>query len=312
MSFRQVLANAAIDKDTVLTLGVFDGVHLGHCHLLKRLVQLASPPLIPLVLTFSNHPITVLRPGTSVGYLTTLEKKTELLKAQGVEAVVSLEFTEELSQVSAQDFTAILFEVLGMRGLVVGPDTALGRNREGDLDFLKRRGDELGFWVETAEPFALDGLTVKSRLIRSSISQGDVAASARMLGRKYSLTGEVVSGDRRGQELGFPTANLEVDGRSVLPGDAIYATWAVIEGVRYPSATSIGIRPTFNLTERLVEVHLIDFDQDIYGKHLCVEFVSKLRDQEKFSDVDQLIKKINQDVADSRTILEQDRGSDVA
>jgi len=312
MSFRQVLANAAPNKETVLTLGVFDGVHLGHCHLLKRLVQLASPPLIPLVLTFSNHPITVLRPGTSVGYLTTLEKKLELLKAQGVEAVVSLEFTEELSQVSAHDFTSILFDSLGMRGLVVGPDTALGRNREGNLDFLKKRGDELGFWVETAEPFALDGLTVKSRLIRSSIAQGDVAASARMLGRKYSLTGEVVTGDRRGQELGFPTANLKLDGRSVLPGDAIYATWAVIEGVRYPSATSIGIRPTFDLTERLVEVHLIDFNQDIYGKQVCVEFVSKLRDQEKFSGVDQLIKKINQDVADSRTILEEDRGSHVA
>jgi len=312
MSFRQMLADAAPDKETVLTLGVFDGVHLGHCHLLKRLIQLATPPLIPLVLTFSNHPITVLRPGTSVGYLTTPEKKIELLKSQGVEAVVSLEFTEELSQVSAQDFTSILFDCLGMRGLVLGPDTALGRNREGNLDFLEKRGDELGFWVETAEPFALDGLTVKSRLIRSSISQGDVAASARMLGRKYSLSGEVVIGDRRGRDLGFPTANLKLDDRSILPGDGIYATWAVVEGVRYPSATSIGIRPTFNLTVRLLEVHLIDFDQDIYGKQVCVEFVSKLRDQEKFSSVDLLVKKINQDVADSRTLLEQDRGSHVA
>ena len=312
MSFRQMLADAAPDKETVLTLGVFDGVHLGHCHLLKRLIQLATPPLIPLVLTFSNHPITVLRPGTSVGYLTTPEKKIELLKSQGVETVVSLEFTEELSQVSAQDFTSILFDCLGMRGLVLGPDTALGRNREGNLDFLKKRGDELGFWVETAEPFALDGLTVKSRLIRSSISQGDVAASARMLGRKYSLSGEVVIGDRRGRDLGFPTAYLKLVDRSVLPGDGIYATWAVVEGVRYPSATSIGVRPTFNLTVRLLEVHLIDFDQDSYGKQVCVEFVSKLRDQEKFSSVDQLVKKINQDVADSRTLLEQDRGSHVA
>ena len=287
MSFRQILANAAPNKETALTLGVFDGVHLGHCHLLKRLVQLASPPLMPLVLTFSNHPITVLRPGTSIGYLSTLEQKTELIKAQGVAVVVSLEFTMELSQISAHEFTSILFDSLG-------------------------RGEELGFWVETAEPFALDGAAVKSRVIRSSISQGHMATSAKMLGRKYSLTGEVIMGDRRGRELGFPTANLKLDSRSLLPGDGIYAAWAVIDGVRYPTATSIGVRPTFNLEERLLEVHLIDFNQDIYGKQLCVEFVSKLRDQEKFSGIDQLIEKINQDVANSRTILEQDKGTQVA
>lgn len=312
MSFRQMLADAAPNKETALTLGVFDGVHLGHCHLLKRLVQLASPPLIPLVLTFSNHPISVLRPGTFVGHLTTTEKKTELLKAQGVEAIVSLEFTKELSQISAQEFISILFDSLGMRGLVVGPDTALGRNREGDLDFLKKCGDEMGYWLEVAEPFAMDGTAVKSRVIRSNISQGDMAASAKMLGRKYSLTGEVIAGDRRGRELGFPTANLMLDERYLLPGDGIYATWALVDGVRFPSATSIGIRPTFNLSERLVEVHLIDFDQEIYGKQLCVEFVSKLRDQEKFSGIDELVEKINQDVADSRRILVEDKGGHVA
>ena len=309
MSFRQMLANAAPDRETALTLGVFDGVHLGHCHLLKLLVQLTKPPLIPLVLTFSNHPVTVLRPGTFVGNITTPEQKVGLLKAQGIEAVVSLEFTEELSQISAHDFVSILFDSLGMRGLVVGPDTALGRNREGDLDFLKKCGDEMGFWLESAEPFSLDGSPVKSRLIRSSISQGDVAGSAKMLGRKYSVTSEVITGDQRGREMGFPTANLKMDYQTLLPNDGIYATWAVIDGVRYPSATSIGIRPTFNLTERLVEAHLIDFNQDIYGKQLGVEFVSKLRDQEKFSGMDELIEKMNQDVADSRAILEDDRGN---
>ncbi|PKB66766.1 MAG: riboflavin biosynthesis protein RibF [SAR202 cluster bacterium Io17-Chloro-G4] len=312
MSFRQMLADAAPNKETALTLGVFDGVHLGHCHLLDRLVRLATPPLIPLVLTFSNHPITVLRPGTTVGHLSTHHQKVELLKAQGVQAVVSLEFTKDLSQISAHDFTSILFDSLGMRGLVVGPDTALGRNREGDLDFLKKCGDEMGFWVEVAEPFVMDGAPVKSRLIRSSISEGDMTASAKMLGRKYSLTGEVIAGDKRGRELGFPTANLKLDESMLMPGDGIYSAWAVVDGVRYPTATSIGIRPTFDLTERLLEVHLIDFNQDIYGKQLCVEFVSKLRDQEKFSGIEELIEKINQDVADARIILEQDRGSQVA
>ena len=301
-----MLANAAPDRETALTLGVFDGVHLGHCHLLKHLVQLTKPPLIPLVLTFSNHPVTVLRPGTFVGNITTPEQKEGLLKAQGIEAVVSLEFTEELSQISAHDFVSILFDSLGMRGLVVGPDTALGRNREGDLDFLKKCGDEMGFWLESAEPFSLDGSPVKSRLIRSSISQGDVAGSAKMLGRKYSVTSEVITGDQRGREMGFPTANLKMDYRTLLPNDGIYATWAVIDGVRYPSATSIGIRPTFDLAQRLVEVYVMDFSADLYGKTLGVEFISKVRDQEKFDALDELVKQINIDVDNCREVLDQD------
>jgi len=312
MSFRQLMANAAPNQETVLTLGVFDGVHLGHRHLLRRLVELSTPPLLPAVLTFSNHPITILRPETNVGYLSTHEDKVRLLREQGIEVIVSLEFTQELSEVTANEFTAVLFESLGMRGLVVGPDTALGHRREGNIDFLRRRGDELGFWVESVEPLSLDGYTVKSRLIRQDISEGDVVAGARMLGRNFSLSGIVVLGDRRGAELGFPTANIDVEGQLILPGDGIYSTWAIIDGARYPSATSIGTRPTFDLTERLVEVHLIDFDADIYGKRMCVEFVSKLRDQEKFSDVDQLIQQIDRDVADSRIALDRDRGTHVA
>ncbi len=312
MSFRQLLANAAPDQETVITLGVFDGVHLGHCHLLSRLVQLSRPHFSPAVLTFSNHPITVLKPGTKVGYLTSTEHKNRLLKAQGLDLVISLEFTREIAQLSADNFTSILCDDLQMKGLVMGPDTAVGHNREGDFDYLQRRGKELGFWVEKVEPLVVDGVTIKSRLIRKEVSDGDVAAAARMLNRNYSLSGEVVLGDQRGQQLGFPTANLKVDGSMMLPGDGIYATWAVIDGVRWLSATSIGVRPTFGLSERLVEVHVMDFDADIYGENVCVEFVSKLRDQETFANVDRLIEQINEDVADSRTVLAQDRGSQVA
>jgi len=312
MSFRQLLANAAPDKETVITLGVFDGVHLGHCHLLSRLVQLSRPQFAPAVLTFSNHPITVLKPGTEVGYLTSLEQRILLIKNQGLDLVISLEFTREIAQLSAADFTSILCDDLHMRGLVMGPDTAVGHNREGDFDYLQRRGKELGFWVEKVEPLLVDGVTIKSRLIRKEISDGEVAAAARMLNRNFSLTGEVILGDQRGRQLGFPTANLKLDGRMMLPGDGIYATWAIIEGVRWLSATSIGVRPTFGLSERMVEVYVMDFDADIYGKNVCVEFVSKLRDQETFANVDRLIEQINQDVADSRTVLAQDRGTQVA
>ena len=312
MNFHQLLADAAPNKETVLTVGVFDGVHLGHRHLLQQLVQLSKPRLLPGVLTFSNHPITVLRPGTHVGYLTSSKQKAQLLKDQGVDLVVSLEFTTEFSQVTAGDFVKMLVDSLHMRGLVLGPDTALGRNREGDFEFLREVGDKLGFWVETVEPLVLDSVVVKSRSIRESISLGEVAACAKLLDRNYSLQGQVVIGDRRGTDLGFPTANLDIDSEIVLPGDGIYATWAFVDGVRYASATSIGVRPTFGLSERLLEVHVMDFEQDIYGKSMCVEFVGKLRDQETFQSVEELVNQINQDVTDSRKVLAQDRGAQVA
>ena len=312
MNYHQLLADAAPEKETVLTVGVFDGVHLGHCHLLKRLVQLSSPHLLPTVLTFSNHPITVLRPGTRVSYLTSSQQKARLIKDQGVELIVSLGFTTEFSQVSAEDFVKMLVDLLHMRGLVLGPDAALGRDRQGDFDFLRQVGADMGFWVESVEPLLLDGVVIKSRSIREDLGRGEVAACAKLLNRKYSLEGQVVIGDRRGTELGFPTANLSIDSEIVLPGDGIYATWAFIDGVRYPSATSIGVRPTFGLSERLLEVHIIDFNHDIYGETMCVEFVSKLRDQETFQSVEELVNQINQDVADSRQVLAQDKGAHVA
>ena len=312
MNFHQRLASVAPDRETVLTIGVFDGVHLGHRHLLSRLVQQAGTAYLPTVLTFTNHPITVLRPGTQVGYITSLEERVRLLKEQGIELVVCLDFTSELSQVSAHDFTTTLVESLRMKGLVVGPDSALGRDRQGDIKFLTKRGSELGFWVEVVEPLNVDGDAVKSRRIRSALEQGDVTTCARFLGRRFSLQGLVVKGNRRGKELGFPTANLGIAPQMVLPGDGIYATWATVDGVRHPSATSIGVRPTFNLTERLVEVHLMDFDADLYGKQLGVEFVGKLRDQETFSSMEALADQICLDVANSREMLAQDKAADLA
>lgn len=311
MNFRQLLASLAPGEDTVVTVGVFDGVHLGHRHLLGRLVELGSPSLIPAVLTFNNHPITVLQPETHVGCLTSSAQKTQLIKNLGIDLVVGLDFTWELSQVSAQEFAAALCDCLHMKGLVLGPDTALGRNRQGDPAFLRQLGEQMGFWVESAEALAQDGTAVRSRQIRAGLSRGDVAAAARMLGRNFSLNGEVVVGDRRGRTLGFPTANVRVDSRMILPGDGIYATWTVIDGERYPSATSIGIRPTFGLTERLVEAHVMDFNADIYGRQLSVEFVAKVRDQETFDSVEELIDQIRQDVADSRSVLSGQTGVQV-
>jgi riboflavin kinase/FMN adenylyltransferase len=311
MSFRQLLANAAPQRETVLTVGVFDGVHQGHRHLLRQLIKRAAPDYLPGVITFTNHPVTVLRPERQVSCVTTLEQKVRLIKGCGIELVISLEFTRELSQVSAREFTTMLVELLRMKGLVVGPDFALGRNREGNAEFLRELGAELGFWIETVEPLILDGVLVRSRRVRQTISQGDVTTGNRLLGRQFYLSGKVIKGDQRGRELGFPTANLSTAPGMMLPGDGIYATWAVISGVRHPSATSIGVRPTFGLTERLVEVYVMDFNADLYGQEIGIEFVKKLRNQETFSTVGALVAQVDRDVKQARLALAHDGGTNL-
>ena len=308
MSFRQILADAVPDGDTVLTIGVFDGVHRGHRHLLDRLIQRSQPGCRSAVVTFSNHPAAVLRPDHPVSFLTTPEEKIGLLRQHGIELVIPLEFTPELSQVGADEFARLLVNSLRMKGLVVGPDFAFGRGRQGNEAYLKEVGRELGFWVETVDPLLVDGGPVRSRRVREAVSSGDVELGNRLLGRKFQLSGEVVRGDGRGRELGFPTANVNIPGGMLLPEDAIYATWAVVGGRRLPSATSIGIRPTFGLTERLVEVYIMDFAEDLYGQAIGVEFVERLRGQEKFSGIDALIHQVNQDVADARRSLATDEG----
>ena len=203
MSFRQRLNRVSPERDTVITIGVFDGVHRGHSHLLQRLISLARPDLQPAALTFSNHPVTVLQPGREVSFLSTPEEKEGLIRKEGIEQVVSLEFTPELAQLSAREFVSLLVEKLRMKGLVVGPDFALGRNREGNTERLAELGREFGFFVDVLEPLLLEGMLVKSRVIRQQIAEGDVATTARLLGREFALTGKVVSGDRRGRAVGL-------------------------------------------------------------------------------------------------------------
>ena len=305
MSFSQHLAGFAPDRDTVLTVGVFDGVHLGHKHLLEQLIDWSSPSCISSVITFSNRPITVFRPGTFPSYLTTPEHKVTLLQEAGIELVVPLEFTEELSQVTARQFAELLSGTMRMKGLVLGPDSALGKGREGDLAFMQAEGERLGFWVRSVEPLELNGQAVKSRVVRETLVAGDVSRGAGLLGRNHTLSGTVVVGDQRGRTLGFPTANIDVYPGLLWPGDGIYATWAHFGGKRHLSATSIGVRPTFGLTQRLVEVYVMDFSGDLYGQHMTVEFVQKVRNQETFPEIDALIARIEQDVSDSREVLAQ-------
>ncbi len=305
MSFSQLLAGYTPDRDTVLTVGVFDGVHLGHRHLLGYLMDWAGSVCIPAVVTFSNRPVTVFRPGTFPSYLTTPDHKVDLLREAGIELVVPLEFTQELSEVPARQFAELLSGTLRMKGLVLGPDSALGRGREGDMAYMQAEGERLGFWVRSVPPLEMNGQPVKSRVVRKALVAGDVSGGARLLGRNHTLSGRVVVGDQRGRTLGFPTANIDIYPGLLWPGDGIYATWAHIGGKRHLSATSIGVRPTFGLTQRLVEVYVMDFSGDLYGQQMTVEFVDKVRNQETFADIDVLIARIEQDVADSRDVLAQ-------
>ena len=279
-------------------------MHLGHLQLLQTLKSLAAHhDLMPAVLTFRNHPRLVLDPGVEIHYITPLRERVELLQTQVAGLVIPVEFTRELSLLKPRDFVALLSEHLKMKGMVVGPDFAVGHRREGNVPVLKQLGSQMGFWVEPVKPVLVDKTVIRSRLIRSLIIHGEVGSVGLMLGRCYSLTGVVTEGDGRGQQMGFPTANLSLDEDLVIPGDGIYATWATVAGRRYQASTCIGVRPTFGLTRRTVEAFILDFQGDIYGQPLTLEFVGRLRDELAFPSVGELIDQMKVDVDQTRTVL---------
>lgn len=302
------LAQARPARDTYLSVGVFDGVHVGHRHLLGLLKAEASRAgCAPGVVTFRNHPRTVLAPGNGPRILTPVEERTRLLKELGIALVAPITFSHEVSLLSAQEFVATLQERLRMKGLVVGPDFALGHDRQGTPEALRELGRERGFSVAVAEPFLQDGQRVSSAAIREALAQGDVEAAARCLGRCYAIVGRVAHGEGRGgRELGFPTANLQVDPEVALPRDGIYATWAYQGQKRYASAASIGVRPTFGQgNARTVEAFLLDFRGDLYGTSVRLEFVRRLREERAFSGVEALRAQMALDVEEARRALRE-------
>lgn len=291
-------------KETVLTIGVFDGVHLGHQRLILQTKDAAAKSnALSVVLTFSNHPLAVLSPGTVVTYLNDLEERLELLKALGVDYVIAVSFTEETAQLSARQFVSLLRQSLKMRGLVVGPDFALGHNREGNVPTLRALGQEMGFSVDTVEPITQGDQIVSSTSIRRALAQGDVARAGKLLGRPFTLRGRVVKGEKRGKSLGFPTANIDVSADQALPADGVYVTRAYVADFVYPSATNIGIRPTFPESRRTVEVYIIDFDGDLYGKRLKIELVERLRGEIRFESVEELKEQMIKDIERTRALL---------
>ena len=305
MRIRRELAGLGLEGGAAVTIGVFDGVHIGHRSLVSRLNEVAERRrLSSVVLTFRNHPASVLRAGFEPQYLTVPNERVRLLRGTGVDQVVQATFDAALSQLSARTFAALLQDTLGMKVIVAGPDFAMGRNREGSIAALREIGDELGFEVEVVEPLlGPGGEAVRSTAVRAAVSSGDMERAAAMLGRNYSITGTVVRGHGRGGPLGFPTANLRMPEESLAPRDGIYACWVEIDGSRHMAAASIGERPTFPGAGRSVEAFVMDFDGDLYGRELRLELVRRLRDEEKYASVEQLRLQVDRDVAETRRLL---------
>ncbi len=305
MSIEQDLSHLELGRDSTITIGVFDGVHRGHRHLIGRLVEEArNSDSLAGVVTFKNHPVTVLRPGAEVRFLTDLDERARLLKELGVDFVVPIKFDRELASLSSRDFLRRLYERLRMRNLVVGPDFAMGRDRDGTLETLPAIAESMGFAFKSVDLMTDSAGVVKSTTIRNSILAGDVSRAARLLGRNFTLSGIVGHGEMRGRELGFPTANLEIAPGLISPGNGIYAAWGHLHSGSYMAATSIGVRPTFDDGEnRTIEAYLLDFQDDIYDRPLRLEFVQRLRGEEKFDTIQALLDQMAQDVRHTREKL---------
>ena len=284
-------------QPTYLAIGSFDGVHRGHQIVLQKMVAAARAAGVrSAVLTFFPHPKRVTQNLQGRYYLNTLEDRVALLAEQGVDLIITHPFDEEVRMIRAADFVQQLCETLDMRQLW-GGNFALGYRREGDIPFLRRLGREKGFTVELVDSMVRwNGALVSSSRIRQSLSAGDIADANGCLGRPYALSGVVVRGDRRGEAIGFPTANLAVWEELYLPADGVYATYAWVGDQRYPAATNIGLRPTVNGRERTVEAHLLDFQGDLYGREIRLQFIHYIRPEMKFSGLDALKAQIGVDV----------------
>lgn len=285
----------------VLTVGNFDGVHRAHQRLLARMVEQArAQGGTALAMTFEPHPAKVLAPDQAPPLLTTLDQKLRLLEAAGLDVVLVLPFTQELSLLSPRQFVEeILCRRLAMRTVYVGANFRFGHRQAGDVAVLRELGRELGFVVEVVPRVVVRGKTVSSTLIRHLISEGRLAHAARLLGRPFALSGEIHTGEGRGGPLGFPTLNLAPE-QECLPGRGVYVTETVVEGTAYPSATNVGLRPTFGSNRLVVESHLLDFSRRVEPGRLEVRFYERLRAEKRFSSPEALRTQIQRDVERAR------------
>ncbi len=304
MLVEEELGKISPEKDMLLTIGVFDGVHLGHKYLISQLKELArQQDLLSGVVTFRQHPLKVLAPQTELPYLTSLEEKVRLLKNEGVEVVIILSFTPDFARLSASQFVGLLKKHLRMRGLVIGPDFVLGHNREGNVETLRKLGQDMDFNVTVVPPVKINSEVVSSTAIRKALAVGDIKRVTRLIGRPFSIQGLVTTGVGRGSALGFPTANLEIDSTQTLLPEGVYATRTFVDGKTYQSVTNVGKRPTFGNNGRTVETHILNFNSNLYGQEIKIDIIERLRGEKRFDTIDELKKQIAEDVKQGKAIL---------
>ncbi len=318
------LSTLQLTHPTALTIGNFDGIHRGHQALLSELQQIAArAELSSAILTFDPHPLAVLRPNQPHFLLTTPRERLHLTAALGIDLGIIQPFSLDVAALEPAEFMGNLVKRLTMRALVVGPDFALGRNRSGNLEVLTELGKALDYTVHIIEPVAWEDQPVRSSAIRNLLMQGDVVTAAALLGRPYHATGLVIHGDKRGRQIGTPTANLQIPDNKLWPADGVYATRTYIHE-RAPSSdkpssmdrvpcvfnsvTNLGTRPTVGGSEHRFETHLLDFpeaggDDNLYGQHVTVEFVARLRGEQRFNGLDELVAQIQADIARARALL---------
>jgi len=290
---------------TAVTVGVYDGVHRGHRHVLRVVAEEASGlPLV--VVTFRENPAKIINPAGAPLALTTIEQRLELLADLGVYAAAVIDFDEDFRELSPEEFVEqVIVDKLSARLVAVGDDFRFGYRQRGDVALLTKLGTEYGFTV-CRVPILEDNGPVRSTAIRSALAEGDVARARHLLGRPYRLQGTVVSGDRRGRTLGFPTANLEIARDVVIPASGVYAVEVIIGDDVRPGVVNIGTHPTFGGEVQMVEVHVLDFNGDLYGSTVGVDFIARLRGEKKFAGIDELVGAIRDDIARSRKIMTEE------
>ncbi|MEE9239368.1 MAG: bifunctional riboflavin kinase/FAD synthetase [Thermodesulfobacteriota bacterium] len=292
-----------IENSTSATIGNFDGVHVGHKKIIAAVKEEAKQKgLSSCVITFHPHPQKVLQ-NIDIPLLVPIRERLKLLEKEGVDVVACYTFTKDIAKIPAKDFvTDILIGKLNLKHLIVGPDFSFGRKREGNLDLLDKMGAQYGFDTEVVGSAQIEGEIVSSTAIRNLVKEGNIVKAGKFLGYNFYIEGQVKEGERRGRQIGFPTANLDTDW-DILPKVGVYATLAHVDGIVLNSITNVGYRPTFGNNELVIETHIFNFNEDIYKKRIEVEFVDRVRDEQKFNGPQALVEQIKKDVDRVNVIL---------
>jgi riboflavin kinase/FMN adenylyltransferase len=295
------------NKNTILTLGTFDGIHPGHLKIIDKLLNSSREKgYRNLVITFYPHPRTILSADNKVKLLTTNEEKNILLEKHGIENLLTINFNKGFAALSGEEFIYdYLVNGIGISEIVLGHDHHFGKGRSGNIDLLKKIGEKENFSVTTVDAFYINGEIVSSTKIRNALNEGNLSKANALLGRNYSFSGTVIGGDKRGRELGYPTANIKLSSQDkLLPAFGVYAVKIILGKENYIGLLSIGKRPTFyNEGDVVTEVYIFDFNQEIYGEDVTIELVERLRGEEKFNSANELIDQMNKDKANGLKIF---------